>query len=70
LFFVANLVVAPVAGVYVDRLDRKRIMLVANLISGAATLLFAVTVWREAAGLFLLLVPLHRGFDRLRPSEP
>ena len=55
VYFVANLLVAPVAGVYVDRLDRKRIMLVANLFSGTATLLFAAVVWSESANLAALL---------------
>ncbi|MBI1778347.1 MAG: MFS transporter [Proteobacteria bacterium] len=54
-FFVATLLMVPIAGVYVDRLDRQRIKLVANALSGAVTLAFAVLVWSGHAGAVELI---------------
>src|SRR5215217_3748659 len=48
-FFAAlpGLLVSPVAGVYVDRWDRHRVMLWADLGSGLRTLAVAVLLWQE-----------------------
>lgn len=52
-FMIPNILLAPLVGAWVDRLDRRRVMLVSNLLSAALTVLY---LWALISGS--MTVPL------------
>ena len=61
--FVPLLVLTPVAGIAADRLDRRYVVLFANLTDAAIAIALAVLTWRDALTLPILfgLAALHGG---------
>ena len=55
---VAMLIAGPVAGVVLDRMDRRRVMVLSDLVRAVIALLFVVAVWRHSTPLLLLLSAL------------
>ncbi|MBD3814541.1 MAG: MFS transporter, partial [Betaproteobacteria bacterium] len=59
--FIPLLLLTPVAGIAADRLDRRKIVLFANLIDGAIALLLGLFTYEDALNLPILftLAALH-----------
>lgn len=53
---VPRILLGPVAGVYVDRMDRRKLMLWTNILLGLVTLVIAYFFWTDNFSLPLLLV--------------
>lgn len=51
-----GILLVPFLGVYVDRWDRRRILLLTNLVEGVVVAVLAVLVWSGSDGLDLLVV--------------
>lgn len=49
------LVIGPIAGVYVDRWDRRTVMMVSSLLLGGVVLLLALPIGENAASLFVVV---------------
>ena len=56
LAFLPVLVATPLAGAVADRLDRRRVIMVASSVAGAVELAFAIVIWSGQAGLGLVYV--------------
>ena len=55
---VAMLIAGPVAGVVLDRMDRRRVMVLSDMVRAVIALLFVLAVWRHSTPLLLLLSAL------------
>jgi predicted MFS family arabinose efflux permease len=68
-FGVPSLLVAPWAGILVDRLDRKGILVVTSVIRGALILLIVPLIAKSLLGIFLVSLLLYTAAQFFAPAE-